>query len=83
VAACCARHGGPGGEGEAEGGGDPQHIPLAEVFAELPQVGAIAIYLVSADEIEGGALSQCTGQDVDRELPLRAEHQITGKAHHQ
>ena len=38
--------GGPGGQGEVEVRGDPQHIALAAAFEELPQLGAVAVDLV-------------------------------------
>src|SRR5262249_15399241 len=41
----------PGRQGEAEAGGDPQHVALAAALEELPQPGAAAVDLIHADVI--------------------------------
>ena len=43
----------PAGEGEREVRGDPQHVGLPALLEELPQLGAAAVDLVPAGEIEG------------------------------
>src|SRR6266487_6554849 len=60
-----ARHGDTARQREAEGGGNPQHIALAGLFAELPQFGAGAVDLVAADEVQHGPAGECLGEKVD------------------
>ena len=78
-----AGEGDPGRQGEAESGRDPQHISLAALLQELAQFGAGAIYLVPADESDGGAVCESRGEDADGQLPLSAEPQVIRQAHDQ
>src|SRR5215471_16404258 len=78
-----ARHGDTARQREAEAGGNPQHISLADLFAELTQLGAGAVDLVPADEIQPGPAGERLGEQVDGELSLGAEHQLTRQAHDQ
>ena len=76
-----AGHGDLGCDRELEGGGNPQHIPLAVVFQELAQFGAASVDLIAADEVEGGTVGERLGEDTDGQLPLGAEHQAGRQAH--
>src|SRR5262245_47126567 len=58
---------------------DPQHIPLAAVFAELAQFGAAAIDLVAAQEVDPGAVSEGLGADIDGQLPLVRNTKSSGR----
>jgi hypothetical protein len=69
----------PAGQREAEAGGDPQHIPLAGLSAELAQLSAVAINLIAADDIEGDAVSEPISENVDGQLPLVRNTRSPGK----
>ena len=60
---------------------DAQHVALAAAFTELPQLRAVPVDLVPADEAEPGAAGERTVADVDGQLPFRAEHQVRRQAH--
>src|SRR5258708_1050610 len=69
------------GQDQVKGGPDPQHVPLAAVLAELPQLGAVAVHLVAAHEVEPHSVSEPVGAQADGQLPLGAEHQIRWQPH--
>jgi hypothetical protein len=66
----------PGRQGEAEGGGNSQHISLGVVFEELPQLGAGAVDLVPADEVQPDSVAERLSADVDGQFPFGAELQV-------
>jgi hypothetical protein len=70
----------PGRQGEAEGGGDPQHISLAVLFTELAQFGAIAVDLVAAQVTEPGAAGTHPGADINGKLALGAKPKVQRQA---
>ena len=74
---------GPRGQGEHEGRRDPQHVGLAVGLEELPQLGAAAVDLVPADEVERQAVGVGVRADVDGQLPLGAELQVQRQPHDQ
>ncbi len=71
----------PGGQGEREVRRDPQHVGLPAGLEELAQLGAAAVDLVAADEVEAGAVGVRAGADVDGQLPLGAEPQARRQPH--
>jgi hypothetical protein len=78
-----AGHPGAGGERDHEGGRDPQDIPLPALLKELAQLGAAAVDLIAADEIERQPVGVRIGQDVDGQLALGAEPQVRRKSRDQ
>ena len=68
---------GPAGQRDREAGGDPQHVGLAASLQEVPQLGAAAVHLVPADEIEAGAVGVRIRADTDGQLPLGTELQAS------
>ena len=75
-----AGHPGPGSKGEHEGGGDAQDVGLPAALQELPQLGAGAVDLVPAGEVERQPVGVGVGEDVDRQLPLGPEPQVRRQA---
>ncbi len=73
----------PAGQGEVEARRDPQHIALATVFQELAQLGAAAIHLVAADEVQRDPVREHPGADIDGQLPLGPELQVRRQPHEQ
>ena len=73
----------PGGQGEGEVRRYAQHVRLAVLLEELPQLGAVAVDLVAASEIEADAVGVRAGADVDGQLSLGAELKIRRQAHEQ
>jgi hypothetical protein len=69
------------GHGEAEVRRDAQHVALAAGFEELPQLGAAAVDLVAADEVQADAVGENLGEQVDSQLPFGAERQIRWQPH--
>ena len=51
------------------------------VFAELAQLGAGAVDLIAAHEVQPHAVGEGLGEDVDGQLALGAEDQIRRQAH--
>jgi hypothetical protein len=54
-------------------------VGLIPVLEELPQLGAAAVDLVAAEEVEGDPVRQRLGGDVDGQLPLGTELQAGGR----
>ena len=71
------------GQGEGEVRRHAQYVRLAVVLEELAQLGAAAIDLVAAGEIEAEAVGVHLRAQVDGQLPLGAELQIRRQAHGQ
>ena len=69
------------GQHEAEVRRHPQHVGLVVVFEVLAQLGAVAVDLVAADEVQPDAVGDGLGEDVDGQLPLGAEGQVQRQAH--
>jgi len=63
------------GRGEIEVRRNPQHVGLAAGFQVLPQLGAAAVDLIPAGEVQADALSEDLAEQVDGQLPLGAEGQ--------
>jgi hypothetical protein len=78
-----ARHRGLPGQREREIRRNPQRVSLAAAFGEGPQLGAVAIDLVPADETEPQAVSERVRADIHGQLPLRAELQVQRQPHDQ
>ena len=71
------------GQGEGEVRRHPQHVRLAAGLEELAQLGAVAVDLVAAGEVERQAVGVRVGADVDGQLPLGAEGQVQRQPHEQ
>jgi hypothetical protein len=77
----------PAGPGRAaplpvgSAGRDPQYVGPAVVFQVLTQLGARAVHLIAADEVQPHPVSEGLGEDVDGQLPLGAEDQALRHAH--
>ena len=69
------------GHHQAEAGGNPQHVGLIVVFQVLAQLGAGAVDLIAAHEVQPDAVGDGLGEDVDGQLPLGAEGQLLRQAH--
>jgi hypothetical protein len=66
----------PAGQHDHEVRRDPQHVGLAAGLEELAQLGAGAVDLVPAGEIEAQPVGVRGSEDVDGQLPLGAERQV-------
>ncbi len=73
----------PAGQREHEVRGDPQHVGLPAFPGELPQLGAAAVDLVPAGEVEADAVGVRVRTQVDGQLALGAEPQVQRQAHDQ
>jgi len=71
------------GQGEGEVRRHPQHVGLAAGLEELAQLGAAAVHLVAAGEIEPDAVGVRRRADVDGQLSLGAEGQVQRQSHEQ
>src|SRR5262249_8564812 len=69
--------------GEAGARGNPQHIPLAVFFSERAQLGAVAVDLIAAQEIDPGAVGTRLGANIDGQLALGAEPKVRRQAREQ
>ncbi len=79
----CAGQRGARGQGEGEVRRHPQHIGLAAGLEGLAQLGAAAVDLVAAGEVEPDAVGVRAGADVDGQLSLGAEGQVQRQPHDQ
>ena len=66
----------PAGHGEVEVRRDAQHVGLAACFQVFPQLGAAAVDLIAAGEVEPDAVGEDLAEQVDGQLPLGAEGQV-------
>ena len=71
------------GHGEAEVRRHPQHVALAAAFQIVAQLGAVAVDLVPAHEVQPDTVGEDLGEQIDGQLPLGPEHQIAGQPHDQ
>jgi hypothetical protein len=71
------------GQGEHEVRRHPQHVGLAAGLEELPQLGAAAVDLVAAGEVEAQAVGVRGRADIDGQLPLGAELKLQRQPHEQ
>ena len=65
-----------GWPGRTGSSADAQYAGLAAGFEELPHVGAVAIDLVLAEEIEDDPVRERLRGDVDHQVSLGAEPQV-------
>ena len=71
----------PAGRGEVEVRRDPQHVRQAAGFQVLPQLGAAAVDLVPAGEVQADAVGKHLADQVDGQLPLGPEGQVRRQPH--
>ena len=69
------------GHHQPEAARDTQYVGLVAVFAVLAQLGAGAVNIVAAHEIQPHATSERLGEDVGGQLALGAEHEVFWQAH--
>src|ERR1035441_5874447 len=67
---------GPAAHRDPEIRGHPQHVRLLLRLEELPQLRAVAVYLVPAREVELDAVGSRVLADIDGELALGAELKV-------
>src|SRR6266702_1852851 len=78
-----ARAGHAPGEGDREVRRDPQDVRQGGVFEELAQLGAVAVHLIAAREVQHHAVGERIADDVDGQLALGPELQVRRQAHAQ
>jgi hypothetical protein len=62
------------GQDQPEAARDPQHVGLIAVLQVLAQLGARAIDLIAAHEVQPHAIGERPGENVEGQLALGAEH---------